>query len=186
VTDLVEWLTAQLDHDEQWARAASAPYRHADAGLKPPPDGVHWRWVTGDQWEPAIVDPVVSELVADGDPVWLATAETWQVSYAGTDHVRQAEATHGQAIEEMSATWAGHIALHDPARVLRQVVAHRAILARHKPVPGEEHIVCDIDSFVGHDDTEGLYGDPYPCADVRALASIYSDRPGYDPSWTVE
>lgn len=81
---------------------------------------------------------------------------------------------------------ADHITRHDPSRVLREVAAKRRVLERHKPVPGEEHIICDIDSFVGHDDTEGRYGDPYPCADVRALASIYSDHPDYNPSWTVE
>lgn len=187
-TDILAFLKARLDEDEQWARAASAPYRYADAGAKPPPDGVHWRWVTGDEWEPAAVDPVVSDLVADGDPVWLATVETWQVSYSGTDVVRHAEATHGQAIEEMAATWAGHITRHDPSRVLREVAAKRRMLAAverwHDPHPGLDCTNADDpwEPCELHAAATGRL-DPYV---LKLLAACWSGHPDYNPSWTVE
>lgn len=117
-----------------------------------------------------------------------ATAGPWTAAYDYGDYkiepnVAGSGYEYGGVYESQDAD---HIALHDPSRVLREAAAKRRVLERHKPVPGEEHIICDIDSFVGHDDTEGRYGDPYPCADVRALASIYSDHPDYNPSWTVE
>lgn len=43
--DLVAWLRAQLDEDEAWARAASAPYPYADGNPPVPLGGVHWEWV---------------------------------------------------------------------------------------------------------------------------------------------
>jgi hypothetical protein len=66
---------------------------------------------------------------------------------------------------------AAHIARHDPARVLREVAAKRAII--------EEWEVDYIDN---------------PCTqlpDARAarlalhvIATVYSDHPDYDPAWT--
>lgn len=82
-----------------------------------------------------------------------------------------------------SAPWYSmpHIALHDPARVLRQVTAHRAILDAYET------------ALVSRDVAEGtvLAGATRLSLRVRreavgAVASIYSDRPGWDPSWTVE
>lgn len=61
-----------------------------------------------------------------------------------------------------------------PARVLRQVAAYRRILDWHEP--------CDD----GYRDVCMVCGVPSPCLDLRNVASIYSDREGYDPSWTVE
>lgn len=62
-----------------------------------------------------------------------------------------------------------HIAEHDPARVLREVEAKRALL---------------------HDCVHTLevedYG--YTLADktIRRLASVYSDRPGFKDEWRIE
>lgn len=79
-----------------------------------------------------------------------------------------------------------HVELHDPAHVLRQVAAHRRILT---VVGGWGHEEAD-DRFYS---CAAPDGGPCSCflAERRAavlgpLASIYSDRPGYDPSWTVE
>lgn len=64
----------------------------------------------------------------------------------------------------------------DVAFGLRQVSACRRILSLAAEVRQMESII------------EGEYGDSDEVADpmLRALASIYSDRPGYNPSWTVE
>ncbi|MFJ7060030.1 DUF6221 family protein [Streptomyces microflavus] len=51
-------------------------------------------------------------------------------------------------------TIALHVALHDPARVLREIKAKRRILARHAR-------------------------DPWPCHDLRDLASPYNDHPDF-------
>lgn len=69
-----------------------------------------------------------------------------------------------------------HIARHDPARVLREVAAKKAIIEAwelaHSIVdqPG-----CPDDRRIGEFD--GLD------EAVRHLAAVYADRPGYDESW---
>ena len=79
---------------------------------------------------------------------------------------------------------AAHIALNDPARVLREVAAKRAL----------------IDAIFGYEATiDGEWGDghgpdqiaagmcpdhlPDEIAALLALAAVYSDHPDYDPAW---
>jgi hypothetical protein len=75
-----------------------------------------------------------------------------------------------------------HIARHDPARVLADVAAKRAIIewhavrrtARDARDP-EEQATVDI-CWCGYD---------RPCATLRHLAAPYADHPGYDPTWRL-
>jgi hypothetical protein len=121
--DLVSWLTAQLDHDEQVAQTVADRYLD----------------------------------VRDGRPYWpLPSVEA---------RFRDAQPAIRAGLDL--------IKLHDPARVLRQVAAYRRILSRHEGLHR-----CEGGDFDG-----GPYG---PCEPARDLASIYSDRSGFDPSWTVE
>ena len=70
---------------------------------------------------------------------------------------------------------ATHIALHDPDRVLLQVAAYRRILARF--AAGREFAEQTYSAIPALGFYRHLFAD---------LASIYSDRPGFDPAWTVE
>lgn len=75
-------------------------------------------------------------------------------------------------------------ALNDPADVLRTVAAHRAILDRHSPDNDlARDPYCSRCSCVN---TSCDYFVDWPCPDVLSLLSIYSDRPGFDPSWRAE
>jgi len=142
-SDLVVWLTAQLDHDEQVARAA----------------------------------------VAEDGPDW--TAETYDVGawnasglvHGGGDREDRGALWDNEGSDSLSmkAATAVHVALHDPARVLRQVAAFRIIMDEHQRRISEPEI-CDR--------CEGI-GDhaKFPCPTMIALVNIYSDRPGYDPAW---
>ena len=71
---------------------------------------------------------------------------------------------------------AAHIARHDPARVLREVTAKRAILTRHSPVtePGRG-TRCGWCS--------GEFDVAWPCEDARSVAAIWSDHPDYQEGW---
>jgi hypothetical protein len=62
-----------------------------------------------------------------------------------------------------------HIARNDPAAVLRTIAAHRAILDSYRT-----EAVCESDASVVLESA------------LHAIAAIYQDRPGFDPSWTVE
>jgi hypothetical protein len=69
-----------------------------------------------------------------------------------------------------------HIVAHNPAFVLADIAAKRAILDLHAPVPGWDGessngtvcVLCAEDARDG-DRT----GDPYPCATLRLLAEAY-------------
>lgn len=61
-----------------------------------------------------------------------------------------------------------------PDRVLREVKAKRAIMARHKPIIGFSGMYC---AWCSDDtDTASLNFD-WPCPDIRALAAVYEWTP---------
>jgi hypothetical protein len=75
---------------------------------------------------------------------------------------------------------ARHINRHDPARVLREVAAKRAIVARYERAAAIPESVL---SFRRWEDS----GYAEACLDaVRDLATAWNDRPGYRPEWAPE
>lgn len=121
-----------------------------------------------------------------------ASESPWRVSDVNDDgsrSVRCAEAPdglwHGDVAEHIAGSDAAHIARHDPARVLAEAAAKRAILAEHSPhypttypKPSGQPAcgVCDEGTW----DTEAVR---WPCPTVRHVAAVYGGRPGYDPAW---
>jgi hypothetical protein len=85
-------------------------------------------------------------------------------------------------VEESKAL---HIALHDPARVLREVEAKRAILKRHHPSDEYESQLCTACQWDADCDAprHDLDDEDAPCPDLRHLAAVYSDHPDYDERW---
>lgn len=65
-----------------------------------------------------------------------------------------------------------------PALVLRTIAAHRAILADHDRALAAAKLNSGDLANAGR-----LLG---AVRTLKLLASIYQDRPGFDPSWTVE
>ncbi|MFB8441151.1 DUF6221 family protein [Streptomyces niveus] len=81
-------------------------------------------------------------------------------------------AAHGHTVDFCQSelpgfppTTALHVALHDPARVLREVEAKRRVPARH--VPWDNRDDCRYD------------GETWPCDDLLDLASPYAGHPDY-------
>ncbi len=76
-----------------------------------------------------------------------------------------------------------HMERHDPARVLREVAAKRRVLARHVPSTGEGPydpycLGCgEIDGYWPRSDSVN------DCPELRDMASVYADRPGYKEEW---
>jgi hypothetical protein len=75
------------------------------------------------------------------------------------------------ADEGSSGDRAAHIARHDPARVLREVVAKRRLLEGHGP--DECLVPCCL---CGR-------GEDYPCTTMRLLALPYADHANYREEW---
>jgi hypothetical protein len=65
---------------------------------------------------------------------------------------------------------AGHIARHDPARVLADVAAKRAIAALHPDSGWNSE--CQAGCIEG-----------WPCRTLLYLAAPYADHPDYDEAW---
>jgi hypothetical protein len=164
--DLITWLRARLDEDEQWARAASQVYAYSE-GAVPPESGVHWTWVNGDWHQPVVPDPVVDEFLGgrEGWSVNLATVERWPSRISAHSDPRMMRRAYAGTIEEMDPSAAGHIVRWDPARVLAEIDAKRRVVEnqqRHAP---------------------GQSGYGAATFAVRCLALPYADRPGYREEW---
>lgn len=185
--DLITWLRNVLDTEERIAREASQAYPHSP-GAQPPRDGVHWRWVAGESWYTVNLDAVDEFVAEPGYSCNLATVEEWP-----NDYGRMMPRTYMYEAVEVDVPAARLITRHDPASVLADIVAKRAILDLHKPVDGlvwdatgnETHggKVCGTCCSVDYRDTEQPLGDAYPCRTVRLLAEAYADQPGYREEW---
>lgn len=174
IDDVIAFYRARLDEGEQWALAASKPYRYADGNPPVPPQGVRWTWVVGENWEPVTPDPVLDEFVAEpGESCNLATVEKWP-----SDRWEMRNA-YANCIVEMDSAAAGHIVRHDPARVLKKVAAGRALIRLY------EQSLEMVAMFQGH----GMDGKGYEIAvesyanAIRLEASVWDDHEDWDPAW---
>ena len=152
--ELVEWLTAILDEDERVALAAMSPADWHRSGKSEPGvwtvDCSHWRM-------PAAERPPSHDLCCR----------------VGGDITIYDEGGH-------TSEQARHIALHDPAAVLADIAAKRAIIALHKETDNNDCILCGWDDGYAE---EPVIHDAHPCPTLRALASAYAHREGYSQSW---
>ena len=74
----------------------------------------------------------------------------------------------------------------DPARALRWVAATRRVVAAHRQVDGQGYTDTGYDIMPSVCATCGTfdeYGVPWPCNTLRALASVFSDQPGWREEW---
>ena len=69
---------------------------------------------------------------------------------------------------------ARHIARHDPARVLREVAAKRAILAEYERVAGSAQAYPNNATITSLGAAQTV---------VKALGTVYSDHPDYRGEW---
>ena len=103
---------------------------------------------------------------------------TWKTGVDDFDEVTDYVMSKGGAhlIDTMGGveSEAPHVARHDPARVLREVKAKRAILAAYAPVAKND----------GRGEPEYAFGwaDGLGMA-VRALAAIWDGHPDFRPEW---
>ena len=159
MTDLVAFLRARLNEDEAMAMAAT-----------PGP----WWAVQGKHEDDGKLRLVKASDPAypTEDPIYAGSAQrvAWSVT-SDPDEGEQANLRH--------------IARHDPARVLREVEAKRAILGLHRP-EWHDFINADGDDRTSSDcaecSTHGL-PDRWPCPTLRHLAAVYGGHPDYDPAW---
>ncbi|MEU5157317.1 DUF6221 family protein [Glycomyces sp. NPDC021274] len=76
-----------------------------------------------------------------------------------------------------------HIIRYDPARVLREVAAKRAILERHGISQGDGCTGCGV--YLGRDDKWHPNVAAEDCEDLQALAAIWPEHPDFDSNWST-
>nr|WTB35006.1 DUF6221 family protein [Streptomyces sp. NBC_00830] len=103
----------------------------------------------------------------DGDACGVWTAQGHTVDFCQMD------------LSGFHPAIAQHVALHDPARVLREVEAKRRVLARHQlsPAVGDPELPWD-----NRDDCQ-FDGNDWPCDDFLDLAFPYANHPDYRKQW---
>jgi len=167
---LTEFLLARIAEDEWWAREAS---RRDEAYVE---TGVHWRWEFNDTDVVATIDPLASEWLglddeANGFKMSLRSVEEFPTATVGP----LPQFAIGYA-EEVPTTIAGHIARHDPARVLAECEAKRRIVERH----ADETPYCSSGAW---EDTTHAEMSGVVCPTLALLASVYADHPDYQELW---
>ena len=163
----LRFLHARLDDDQLWAVEAS----RRDEG-QAQPGGVHWQWVEPETDVAVEPDPSRGPMLTDEAENFrfsLRSVEEFPTSYSGT---LPQFAIH--TAEEVPAAVAGHIARHDPARVLAEVDAKRRMLAIHHPYVPEPDQAC-LGCAGGIVWTD--------CPVLRLLALPYASHPDYRAEW---
>ncbi|MFD7861849.1 DUF6221 family protein [Streptomyces sp. NPDC059783] len=162
--DLIVFLRARLGDDEMWAIEGS---REATTG-QAPEGGAHWRWVssnTDTEFTPDLGEPTLGHTA--GEPfVSLLSREEWDfpLDTPGPQFVLHSE--------EVPSAAAGHIARHDPARVLRDVEAKRQAIEHYEQI---QALTQDPDAYVL---AEGAV-----MKQMQIMALPYADHPDYRDDW---
>ncbi|GIE30156.1 hypothetical protein Ait01nite_032010 [Actinoplanes italicus] len=168
--DLIVFLRARLDEDEQVAREAS---RRKHDGWTP--SGEHWQWVEPDQDQVLTLDPVAEECLNDYGRADLRSVEEYPVGSGLGDLPHFVVRS-----EEVRTLDAMHIARWDPARVLTEVEAKRKLIELHEDVRGDED---QIDGEWGNG--RWSWDDPSRTSVkmLKALAQPYAGHPDYREEW---
>lgn len=127
------------------------------------------------------------ERIAEDEAVALRRKGTGFFKYDRKPHTNKM----GGSISYWLDDWQGqafidvteHIARHDPARVLAECEAKRAIVELHANNEGDlERGSC---STCTDRDYLGIVDDEWPCATIRALALPYADHPDFESGWVL-
>lgn len=135
-------------------------------------------------------DEAAAKAACGGD----ARRATWRPQDHPSDTAMVWDAHDGVVVYNEGApddAEAAHIALHDPARVLREVEAKRAILALHGVTIDRERVrddsgqtveevavLCRLCGWVAAVEGAG-------CSTVQLLAAAWSGHPDYQQEWAV-
>ena len=100
---------------------------------------------------------------------------TWNRSWDAGFRDLVIDAGEGGRLVTLPETMDEHVCRWDPARVLAECAAKRAIVEEHGPV-GVDCRSCGVADEHGVD---------YPCPTLRILAAVYAEHPDYQEVWHV-
>lgn len=158
MNELVQWLGAQLDEDERIAKEASGGTVVGERGNWQPAPG-------GDEWEASRTDCDEDELLVALRPGLPRPPEVLSGMW-GAVACFKPEFEDPRVSSPLPQFI--HAALHDPARVLREIDAKRRI----------------VNAIADADPDSAYITATFTAWDVlRLLALPYADRPGYREEW---
>lgn len=164
--ELLHWYGQQLDKDEHIARDASGGTVVGEPG--------HWKASpSGDEWEASRSDYGDEELLVALRP-GLPRPPDVMGGYWGAVFSHRPDDAEPNVDSPMPAF--KHAAQHDPAQVLREIEADRALIADYISAQKTVDAIAHPDMYdVGR--AQGLE------EAVRRRASAYDQRPGYLEAW---
>jgi hypothetical protein len=170
--DLIAFLRARLDEDEQVAREASRRMRDGWT-----PTGEHWQWVEPDRDQVLTLDPVAEECLNDYGRADLRSVEEYPV---GSD---LGDLPHFVVrSEEVRTLDAMHIARWDPARVLAEVEAKRRVIKLYEnALAAQRRGSISLRNRTQDEAAVDVLGEA-----VKALALPYADHADYRDEWRPE
>lgn len=161
---LTEFLLARIAEDELWAREAC---RHHQEPLVE--GGEHWGWWCPNDHEVKPDPGAAEEMECPVDESWsLSLRSREQYPYRSLPGT--GPSIHFSVDSELRPEVAGHIARHDPARVLAECEAKRRIIERQQLFAG----AVDAADLSVLDELAGV---------LRLFALPYADHPDYDETW---
>lgn len=164
--DLVQWWRVQLDDDERIARAASGATVVGEPGA--------WQASPlGDEWEVSSGED--EELLVALRP-GLPRPPDVMSGYWGAVVSHHRDDSDPDANSPMPAF--EHAARHDPARVLAEVEAKRAVLRQYTELREQVRNPVSAENRSRARALQGEIGDL-----LRLLALPYADRVGYRDEW---
>lgn len=171
MSELVEFLTARLDEDEQVARAANCEGPWSTPGDDGPAEGVLYAHdAPGSEKGWSIAEfRMYPRGVANAPraPGYLDAHPTMRIT-----HIENAV----------------HAARHDPTRVLREIAVKRGLVNSHS----HPHECIELSGRGDHSVVDGKpwehwepqhTSDHGPCFVLRSLAAVYADYPDYREEW---
>lgn len=120
-------------------------------------------------------------------PVTLHGRPRWHVDREQTEG--EPRRRYGVADCLFAGADAALIAAHDPARVLADLAAKQAILARHQPDDDPDGPQCTTCWGAGELDATGSNAGEFPgfpCDTLKLLAGPYTEHPDYDSAWRID
>ncbi|MEC3994023.1 DUF6221 family protein [Actinacidiphila sp. DG2A-62] len=184
--ELVAFLRARRDEDALWAAEAS---RWDDgASIE---GGAHWQWVDPETDEVVTLNPDQDEFV-NGDRLRVSLRSREEAMWGEFRRMLPQFVIH--SAEEVRTAVGGHIARHDPARVLREAEAKRKIVEDYASALSERQAVraeirkilhTDPDAFGELSRQENALIDKAEALlpIVRIVSTVYADHPDYREEW---
>lgn len=128
-----------------------------------------------DAAETLSIDAFIEARLADWEKAANDAAPGWAVDVLDSSEINGAIGGYAADL----------LLLHDPATVLREVARNRRVLERHRKLelPGVVMIGSGGPTCAGCGVQNGYR--VWPCAEVRDLASIWSNHPDFRAEWSA-